>query len=262
MILKILFIGDIVGNPGRKAVKEMIPLIKKENSIDFCIANGENAAGGSGITYVVAQELYKSGVDAITLGNHTWSKKEILNFIDSDSNIVRPANYPQELPGNGSAVIGNKGIKIGVLNLMGRVYMDSVDCPFKAAEKELEYLKSFVKVIIVDMHAEATSEKAAVAWYLDGRVSCVLGTHTHVQTADERILPFGTAFITDVGMTGPHEGIIGVEKELVINKFITHMPVKFEVAKGQVQFNAVILDIDEKNGKTFKIERLSKLLNV
>lgn len=262
MVLKILFIGDIVGNPGRKAVKEMIPLIKKENNIDFCIANGENAAGGSGITYVVAQELYKSGVDAITLGNHTWSKKEILNFIDSDSNIVRPANYPQELPGNGSTVIGNKGIKIGVLNLMGRVYMDSVDCPFKAAEKELEYLKSFVKVIIVDMHAEATSEKAAVAWHLDGRVSCVLGTHTHVQTADERILPFGTGFITDVGMTGPHEGIIGVEKELVINKFITHMPVKFEVAKGPVQFNAVILDIDEKNGKTLKIERLSKLLNV
>lgn len=260
--MKILFIGDIVGNPGRKAVKEMIPLIKKENNIDFCIANGENAAGGTGITYVVAQELYKSGVDAITMGNHTWSKKEILNFIDSDSNIVRPANYPSELPGKGSTIIGNKGIKIGVLNLLGRVYMDSVDCPFKAAERELVILKSSVKVILVDMHAEATSEKAAMAWYLDGRVSCVLGTHTHVQTSDERILPFGTGFITDVGMTGPHEGIIGVEKELVINKFITHMPVKFEVAKGLVQFNAVVLEVDEKNGKTINIERISKLVNV
>jgi 2',3'-cyclic-nucleotide 2'-phosphodiesterase len=260
--LKILFIGDIVGNPGRKAVKELIPLIKKENNIDFCIANGENAAGGSGITYVVAQELYKTGVDAITLGNHTWSKKEVLNFIDSDSNIIRPANFPSELPGKGSTVISNKTAKIGVLNLMGRVYMDSIDCPFKAAERELEYLKSQVKVIIVDMHAEATSEKCALAWYLDGRVSCVLGTHTHVQTADERILSFGTGFITDVGMTGPHEGIIGVEREIVINKFVTHMPAKFEVARGIVQFNAVIVEIDEKNGKTLNIERLSKLINI
>lgn len=255
--LKVLFIGDIVGNPGRKITKEAISKIKKEKAIDFCIANGENAAGGSGITYVIAKELYEYGVDAITMGNHTWSKKEILSFIDCDSKIVRPANYPQELPGKGSTIITGKDYKIGVLNLLGRVYMDSVDCPFKAADRELEYIKSNVKVVIVDIHAEATSEKCALAWHLDGRVSCVVGTHTHVQTCDERILPFGTGFITDVGMTGPHEGVIGVDRELVLKKFITHMPAKFEVSKGSVQFNAVIIEIDEKNGKTLNIERVS-----
>jgi len=260
--LRILFIGDIVGNPGRKAAKEMICEIKKEKGFDFCIANCENAAGGSGITYVVAQELYKSGVDAITLGNHTWSKREVLNFIDSDHKIVRPANYPRELPGNGSTIIAGECGKIGVLNLMGRVYMDSIDCPFKAAQRELEYLKSFVKVIIVDMHAEATSEKCAMAWHLDGSVSCVLGTHTHVQTSDERILPCGTGFITDVGMTGPYEGILGIDREIIIEKFITHMPLRFEIAKGSVQFNAVIVDIDEKCGKTTGIERIARILKV
>ena len=260
--MKILFIGDIVGNPGRKAVKEILPSLKKSRHVDFCIANCENAAGGSGITYVVAQELYKCGIDAITMGNHTWSKKEILNFIDSDPNLVRPANYPPELPGRGSAIVGGEKCKIGLVNVMGRVYMDSIDCPFKAAQKEIEYLKDFVRVIVVDMHAEATSEKSALAWYFDGKVSCVLGTHTHVQTSDERILPFGTGYITDVGMTGPYEGIIGVDRELVISKFLTHMPVKFEVAKGLVQFNAVLMEIEETSGKTLKIERISNVLNV
>ena len=259
--MKVLFIGDVVGNPGRKAVKELVPVLRKKLGIDFCIGNCENAAGGSGITYIVAQELYKSGLDAITMGNHTWSKREILNFIESDPNIVRPANYPEELPGKGSTVISGSSGKIGVLNLMGRVYMESIDCPFKAAEREIEYLKSFVKVIIVDMHAEATSEKCALAWHLDGRVSCVLGTHTHVQTADERILPFGTGYITDVGMTGPYEGIIGIDREIILNKFITHMPVKFEIAKGPVQFNAVLLEINEVNGKTVRIERMSQILD-
>lgn len=260
--MKVLFIGDVFGNPGRKAVKEMIHKLKKERQIDFCIANGENAAGGSGITYVVAQELYRAGVDGITLGNHTWSKREVTNFIDSDSNIVRPANYPSELLGKGSAILqGEKG-KIGILNLMGRVYMDSIDCPFKAADRELEYLKAFVKVVVVDMHAEATSEKHALAWHLDGRVSCVLGTHTHVQTADERILPFGTAYISDVGMTGPYDGIIGVKRDIIIEKFITHMPVRFEVAHGPVQFNAVYMDIDEKTGKTMSIERIHQVMDV
>lgn len=260
--MKVLFIGDIVGNPGRKAVKDQLPALKKKLDIDFCIANGENAAGGSGITYVVAQELYKAGIDAITLGNHTWSKKEILNFIESDSKIVRPANYPPELPGNGATILSGPKGKIGVLNLMGRVYMESIDCPFKAAERELEYLKSFVRIIVIDMHAEATSEKCALAWHLDGRVSCVLGTHTHVQTADDRILPFGTGYITDVGMTGPSEGIIGIDREIILNKFITHMPAKFEIAKGPVQFNAVYLEIDENNGKTTKIERLNSIVNL
>lgn len=260
--MKVLFVGDIVGNPGRKAARELIPQIRKEMGIDFCVANGENAAGGSGITYVVAQELYKCGIDAITMGNHTWSKKEILNFIDSDSRILRPANYPEDLPGKGSAVIqGSKG-SIGVINVMGRVYMDSINCPFRAAEKEIEYLKSFTKIIIVDMHAEATSEKCALAWYLDGRVSCVIGTHTHVQTSDERILPCGTAFLTDVGMTGPYEGVIGVDRDIVIEKFLKNMPVRFEIAKGSVQFNAAVIDIDEKNGTARSIERISRILNV
>lgn len=259
--MKVLFIGDIVGNPGRKAVKELLSQIKREENIDFCIVNGENSAGGSGITYLVAQELYKMGVDAITMGNHTWSKREITNFIDSDDKIVRPANLPEELPGRGSTIITGKSGSIGIINVIGRVYLEGSDCPFKAAVREVEKLKKQVKVVIVDMHAEATSEKCALAWYLDGRVSAVLGTHTHVQTADERILPCGTAFISDVGMTGPHEGIIGVDKEIIIRKFLTQMPEKFELAKGSTQFNAVIMDIDEKCGRCREIKRINKLLD-
>ena len=253
--MKILFIGDIVGGPGRKAAKSVIPSLRKELCIDYCIANGENAAGGSGITYAVAQDLYNCGIDVITMGNHTWSKKEILNFIDQDNRIVRPANYPLELPGRGSAVYDGK---IGIINVMGRVYMESLDCPFKACDREIELLKPYVRIIIIDVHAEASSEKNALAWYVDGRVSCVFGTHTHVQTADERILPCGTAFITDVGMTGPSEGIIGVDKDIIINKFITHMPAKFEIARGECQINAVVAEIDDKTGKTGRIERINK----
>ncbi len=263
MKVKILFIGDIVGNPGRKAVKHVLSSLKKEYQVDYCIANGENSAGGIGITYVVAQELYKTGIDAITMGNHTWSKKEITNFIDSDEKIVRPANYPSELPGKSSTIINGQSGKIGIVNVLGSVYMESIDCPFRAAEREVDLLKKAgVKVIIIDIHAEATSEKCALAWYLDGRVSCVLGTHTHVQTADERILPCGTGFITDVGMTGPHEGIIGVDKEMVISKFLTHMPVRFEVATGMVQFNAIYAHIDEANGKTLEIKRINSIFTV
>lgn len=258
--MKVLFIGDVVGNPGRRAVKEMIPDIRKVYDFDFCFANCENAAGGSGITYPVAQELYKSGIDAITMGNHTWSKREVLNFIETDSRIVRPANYPQETPGRGFAIIEKGDLKIGIVNIQGRVYMDPVDCPFKAAERDLELLKKHVKPVVLDIHAEATSEKYALAWHLDGKVSCVLGTHTHVQTSDERILPNGTAYITDVGMTGPYDGILGMDKDIVIKKFITQMPVRFELAQGKVQFNAVIIDIDEKTGKTNSIERISKVL--
>ncbi|MDQ2085962.1 TIGR00282 family metallophosphoesterase [Herbivorax sp. ANBcel31] len=260
--MNILFIGDIFGNPGRKVAKEMIRRLKKEREIDFFFANGENAAGGSGITYVVAQELYRTGVQGITLGNHTWSKKEVINFISSDKCIVRPANYPSELPGRGSTIIKSEKGEVGILNLMGRVYMDSIDCPFKAAEKEVAYLKNLVKTIVVDIHGEATSEKCALGWFLDGKVSCVLGTHTHVQTADEKILPYGTGYISDVGMTGPYEGIIGVKRDTVINKFITHMPARFEVAQGKAQFNAVYIEIDDKTGKTLNIERIFKILEV
>ncbi|HHW32367.1 MAG TPA: TIGR00282 family metallophosphoesterase [Clostridiaceae bacterium] len=260
--MNILFIGDIFGNPGRKISKEVLPSLIREYNIDFCIANGENAAGGSGITYTVAQELYKLGIDAITLGNHTWSKKEIINFIDSDKKIIRPANYPLESPGRGSAVIEKKELKIGVVNVLGRVYMDIVDCPFKAADREIEYLKQFVKIVLVDIHAEATSEKAALAWYLDGRVSCVYGTHTHVQTSDERILPCGTSFITDVGMTGPYDGILGVDRNIIIERFLTHLPAKFEVAKGKAQFNGIVADIDDNTGKTRRVKRITIIRDV
>jgi metallophosphoesterase (TIGR00282 family) len=256
-ILNILFIGDIVGNPGRKAVKECINEIRREMPFDYCVANGENAAGGLGITFVIAQELYGLGIDVLTMGNHTWAKKEILNFIDDDLRIIRPANYSKELPGKGSTVIDGR---LGIVNLVGRIYMDPAECPFKALDRELEHLKKDVRVIIVDMHAEATSEKCALAWFADGRVSCVLGTHTHVQTADERILPCGTGFITDVGMTGPYEGIIGVDRNIVIEKFRYQMPVRFEVAKGPVQFNAVHIEIDEKTGKSVAIKRINKII--
>lgn len=259
--MNVLFIGDVVGNPGRRAIKELLPELKREYSIDFCIANGENAAGGSGITYVVAQELYKSGIDAITMGNHVWSKKEIFSFIESDTKIIRPANYPEGLPGKGSAVISNNNGKIGIINLMGRIYMEPVECPFRTADKEVEILKNSVRIIIVDMHAEATSEKTALAWYLDGKVSGVIGTHTHVQTADERILPFGTGFITDVGMTGPYEGIIGVKRNTVIEKFITFMPARFELEKGKIQLNAVVLEIDDSTGKTIEMHRIMKIID-
>jgi len=258
--LKVLFIGDIVGSPGRKAAKEMISKLKKEEQIDFCIANGENAAGGSGITYVIAQELYNSGVDGITMGNHTWSKNEILNFIESDNKLARPANYPEDLPGKGYAILNGKNGKLAIVNLLGRIYMDNIDCPFKAVDRVLEQVKKEVKAVIVDFHAEATSEKTAMAWYLDGRVSAVLGTHTHVQTADERILPFGTGYITDVGMTGPCDGVIGVNKEIIIKKFLTSMPQRFEVAKGRVAFNAVLLDVEEKSGKTTSIRRITAII--
>jgi len=259
--LKVLFVGDVVGNPGRKTVKSVVPEMKRNMSIDYCIANCENSAGGSGITYAVAQELFKSGVDGITLGNHTWSKRDVIDFIDSESRMVRPANYPGDLPGKGATTISRDGKSpIGILNLLGRVYMDGVECPFRTADREVQYLKDFTKVVIIDMHAEATSEKNALAWYLDGRVSCVLGTHTHVQTADEKLLPCGTGYITDVGMTGPYEGILGVDREIIINKFLTFMPARFELAKGKSQFNAVLLEIDEKTGKTYKIHRINQLV--
>lgn len=257
--MKVLFIGDIVGSPGRKAVKQYIGEVRKEYGFDYCIANGENAAGGSGITCVIAKELYGYGIDCLTMGNHTWSKREITNFIDGDEKIVRPANYPAELPGKGSVIVDGR---LGVINLLGRVYMDPVDCPFKALDIELEKVKKHVKAVIVDIHAEATSEKCALAWHAEGRVSAVLGTHTHVQTADDRIFPFGTAFLTDVGMTGPYEGIIGVDRDIVLEKFRYSMPVRFEVAKGKAQFNAVILDIDERNGKTLNIQRISKVIDL
>lgn len=226
---------------------------------DVCIANAENAAGGKGINYNVADEIFESGIDAITLGNHTWSRKEILNFIDSTDKIIRPSNYPKGVPGKGRLIIEKNGIKIGIVNLLGRIYMDSnVECPFRTADRDISILKQQCKIIFVDFHAEATSEKVALANYLDGRVSAVVGTHTHVQTADEKILEKGTAYITDVGMTGPEEGIIGVDKDLIIKKFLTGMPAYFEPAKGRACINAVIIDIDENTGHARSIQRINE----
>lgn len=258
IMIKVLFIGDVYGNLGRKTLRYYISDIKKERNIDFCIVNGENAANGRGITYSIASEFYRMGVDCITLGNHTWGKNDIINFIDNDKNMVRPANYPKELPGQGSRIIEHSnGMKIGVINVLGRIYMDGVDCPFRAIERELLYIKKFVKAVIVDVHAEATSEKIAIAWDFDGKVSAVLGTHTHVQTSDERILPNGTATLTDVGMTGPYDGVIGVDRNIIIKRMKTYIPQKFEPAQGLAQLNGVCIDIDETTGKATAIERIS-----
>lgn len=260
-MLRVLMIGDIVGRPGRKVVRDRLKAYRHKYNLDFVLANGENAAGGVGLTKEVAEDLYSSGIDFLTMGNHTWDKKEIFTFIDHEPNIVRPANYPPGTPGRGSAVarLGKSRLKIGILNLSGRVFLASLDCPFRVADELIKELKSETNLIIVDFHAEATSEKIAMGFYLDGRVSAVLGTHTHVQTSDERILPAGTAYITDVGMTGPRDSVLGVQTDLVIRKFISQLPVRFEVAEGIAQFNAVLMELDENTGKAIKIERIIEI---
>ena len=255
--VRLLMIGDIVGRPGRRSVKQNLPDLINEFAIDIVIANGENAAGGNGITKEVAQELFSCGVNVITMGNHVWNQREIYTYINQEARIIRPANYPPGAPGQGSGIFKTKsGIEIGVINISGRVFMQELDCPFRSADKLVIQLREKVDIIIIDFHAEASSEKIAMGWYLDGRVSAVCGTHTHVQTADERILPEGTAFITDVGMTGPRNSVIGVKKEPVIEKFLTQMPRRFEVAEGLYQFNAVLIDIDEETGHAKYIERV------
>ncbi len=255
--MKVLFIGDIVGKPGRKAVREGVPDLVNKLKVDFVIANGENAAGGFGITKSIAEELFSLGIDVLTSGNHIWDKKEAVNYIPKENRLLRPANYPSEVPGAGSIVLKTRvGEKIAILNISGRVFMNHLDCPFKTAEKEVPVLKEQTNVIIVDFHAEATSEKSAIGWFLDGRVSAVVGTHTHVQTADEKILPKGTAFISDVGMTGPVDSIIGVNKDQIINKFLTGIPCRFETARGESILSCVLLDINSKTGESTSIQRL------
>ena len=254
--MKILFIADIIGQPGREAVAKVLPELRQREQAELVIANGENAAGGMGLTPHIARDLCKLGVDIITLGNHTWDKKEIMEIIE-DENIIRPANYPPGVPGRGAALVSTAGnFRVGVINLVGRVFMHPNDCPFRAVDKLITEMKKETSLIIVDMHAEATSEKIAMGWYLDGKVSAVIGTHTHVQTADERILPEGTAYITDVGMTGPQESVIGIKKEIILQRFLLGMPVRFEVAAGDLTFNGVALDIDEKTGKALAIKRI------
>lgn len=257
--MNILFIGDIVGLPGREAVKKLLPELRKEFGLGFVIANAENAAGGSGITQKIAYELFDAGVDVLTSGDHIWKKREIVEVIKSDPRIMRPANFPENSPGRGYNVFNAAtGIKVGVINVQGRVFMEALDCPFKAAEKAYEALQKDTKIIIVDIHAEATSEKVALGWYLDGKVSAVLGTHTHIQTADDKILPLGSAYITDAGMTGPYDSVIGRRVEHVLERFLTSMPVKFEVAEDNIQLHGVVVDVDEASGKSRSITRIQR----
>jgi len=256
--MKILFIGDIVGSPGRMAVRELLPSLISRKKIDFVIANCENAAAGFGVTRKNVEELYSYHIDVLTSGNHIWNKKEVLELIGDQERLLRPANYPSTTPGAGSVLIPLKtGEYVGVLNLAGRIFMQPIDCPFVAAKNKIAELREKTKIIIVDIHAEATSEKKALGWYLDGEVSAVLGTHTHVQTADDEILPQGTAYISDVGMTGPFDSVIGIKKEIIIERFLTQMPNKFEVAEDDIRMQGVIMNIDEASGKANSIDRIS-----
>ncbi len=258
MPVKVLFIADIVGKPGRQALAGELDRLVERHRIDLVIANGENAAGGFGLTEEVAAELFGFGIHLLTSGNHIWDKRESYDFLRREPKVIRPANYPHGAPGRGSAVVKTaSGTSVAVLNLEGRVFMNALDCPFAAASHEIARLKEITPILIVDFHAEATSEKVAMGWHLDGKVSAVLGTHTHVQTADERILPEGTAYISDVGMTGSFDSVIGIRKELAVEKFLTQLPVRFEVAKKDVRLNGVVVEIDEITGKASAIERLS-----
>ncbi len=255
--MRILFISDIVGSPGRELVARNLPAIVSEHAVDLVIANGENAASGFGITPKLADEIFAAGVEVITGGNHSWDRKEILDYIPHEPRLLRPANFPAGAPGRGLYLGTSRGgVRYAVLNLQGRVFMAALDCPFKTADQELARVPPGVKIVLVDMHAEATSEKQAMGWYLDGRVSAVVGTHTHVPTADERVLPNGTAFITDVGMTGPHESVIGMDRSAMIRRFLDALPGKFEVAAGDPRLNAVIVDVDEATGRARGISRL------
>ena len=254
--MRILFLGDIVGRPGRRAVHELLPSLKIKYEPKFIIANGENAAGGNGITRDVADDLFGAGIDLLTMGNHVWDNKDVYNFIDDDDRIVRPANYPPDTPGSGFTIARKAERAIGIINLSGRVFMPPIDCPFRAADQIIPTLKKKTPVIIIDFHAEATSEKSALAWYMDGQVTAVIGTHTHIQTADEKVFPKGTAFITDVGMTGPRDSILGVKVEQVVEKMISLRPVRFEVAGGPLMLNAVSVEVDEGSGKALEIQRI------
>jgi metallophosphoesterase (TIGR00282 family) len=255
--VNVLLIGDIMGEPGRKALARLLPKLTVQRRIDVVIGNGENVAGGFGITPDLVDELFDLGLSVITTGNHAWDKKEILDFFPREPRLLRPANYPDGVPGKGSYVLtASNGEPLGVLQLMGRAFMPTIDCPFQVAKKEVERLKALAPAIVVDMHAEASSEKMAMGHFLDGAVTAVVGTHTHVQTADEQILPKGTAYITDIGMTGPLHSVIGIKKELAIDKFLTGMPRRFEVASGPLVFCAVLVELDARLGKALSIERI------
>jgi len=257
--MNILLIGDVVGNPGRTILKKALPVVFRKYDVDYCVANVENAAGGFGVTKEVCDEILDMGVDCLTSGNHIWDKKEIMGVIDLIPQLLRPLNYPARQPGRGSHLGRGKRSKVPVatLNLSGRVFMNgAMDDPFALGLKEIERLREEAKVILVDMHGEASSEKTAIASYFDGLVSAVVGTHTHVPTCDHRILPRGTAYCTDLGMTGPYDSIIGVEKDAVIHRFLTGMPSRFETAKGDPRFAAAVVDVDEQTGRARSIDRM------
>ena len=255
--MRILFIGDIVGSPGRQIVRDRLADIVGQRQIDLVIANGENSASGFGITPRLTEELLSAGIEVLSGGNHIWDRKEILDFIPREPRLLRPANFPATSPGSGLFCgTSRQGTPYAVLCLQGRIFMAANDDPFSVADRELLRLPPETKVVIVDMHAEATSEKQAMGWYLDGRVSAVIGTHTHVATADEHVLPGGTAFQTDVGMTGPHNGVIGMDKAAVMRRFLDGQPARFEVASGDVQMNTVLIDVDETTGRARGIERV------
>jgi len=255
--LKFLIVGDVVGKPGRRVLREKLSSLREELQIDAVIVNGENAAGGLGITPEVCEEILGYGVDVITTGNHIWDKKEIVAYIEHQPRLLRPLNYPDGVPGRGSLILEKGGKVWAVVNLSGRVFMPPLDCPFRRMEEELKHLHEETRLILVDFHAEASSEKIAMGWFLDGKVSCVFGTHTHVATADERILPQGTAYITDIGMTGAHDSVIGIEVADIVGRFLTQMPVKYRVAKENVKLNGIVVEVDDTTGKAQKIFRLS-----
>ncbi|MFH1825792.1 MAG: TIGR00282 family metallophosphoesterase [bacterium] len=257
-LFKILFIGDIIGKLGRKVCAEVLPGLKKELSPDLIVANGENSAHGYGITEKIYQELLALGIDALTMGNHIWDKKELLKDIDKYPMLVRPANYPAGVPGKDHLIIEKNGAKVALTNVSGRTFMNPLDCPFQAMEKLVPALLQQAKIVIVDIHAEATSEKCALGWFLDGKVSAVVGTHTHVQTADERILPVGTAYISDIGMVGARDSIIGMKKEPILKRFVTQIPERFEpTEEGPGIFNAVLISINPVSGMAKEIKRVN-----
>lgn len=255
--MKILFIGDVVGSPGRDMVKEYMPKLKEKYRPQLTIINGENAASGKGITEKIYKQFLSQGAQVVTLGNHTWNKREILDFIDEAPYLIRPANFPENNPGKGIVYVKINELEVAVINLQGRTFLDPHDNPFEVGDALIEEARKRTPIIFVDFHAEATSEKQAFGWFADGRVSAVIGTHTHTQTADERILPEGTAFMTDAGMTGPYDSVLGVEKETIINRFLTNMPARFDVdTKGRAQLNGCVVTIDKQTGKAKKIERI------
>ena len=259
--MKLLFIGDIVGRPGRTALAARLGRLVDRHAVDLVIVNGENAAAGFGLTLDVARELFDLGVDVMTSGNHIWDKREIFEQLENDPRLLRPANYPPGLPGRGAGIYRTPaGLAVGVINLEGRVFMNNLDCPFRAADALVAELRRETPIILVDFHAEATSEKVALGHYLDGRVSAVVGTHTHIQTADEQILPGGTAYLTDAGMTGSRDSVIGIRKELSIERFLTQLPVRFDVAKKDPILCGLLVEVEEETGRAVAIERILELV--